>query len=110
MLMHPRAQRQDLAWQDQSIGHDDQHLRVPVQKRARASGLLRVCGCASGTLEASAALFTGSQRVCGRGPGARSGCVRNPDDAVSSEQRREGCSANSGVPAKATRNTTSPSD
>ena len=85
-----RRQREDLACQDQSIGHDDEHLRVPVQKRGARLGAvesLRLCERHP----------RGERRALHRARGefaaAAPGPVRlrqDPDDAVSSEQRREG--------------------
>src|SRR6266446_8216313 len=76
-------QNQDLAWHDQAIGHDDQNLRSPgleLCARGGAAESLRLC---QRQLRGKRCEFLA----------APPGSVRlrqDPDDAVLSEQRREG--------------------
>src|SRR5438105_283325 len=83
-------QRENLAWQDQSVGDDHQHLRLPrLERRARLGAVesLRLrerhprgeCGALHRARSESAAAAPGPVRL-----------RQNPDDAVSREQRREG--------------------
>src|SRR6266480_4569829 len=83
-------QSEDLAWQDQSIGRDDQNLRLPGEKR-----------CARGGARESVRLRErhargkrrGLYRAGGEFAAAAPGQVRlrqDPDEAVAGEQRREG--------------------
>src|SRR6266404_3164175 len=83
-------QNQDLAWHDQAIGHDDQNLRSPgleLCARGGAAESLRLC---QRQLRGKRCEL---HRARGEFLAAPPGSVRlrqDPDDAVLSEQRREG--------------------
>jgi hypothetical protein len=83
-------QSEDLAWQDQAIGHDDQNLGSPGLKLCARGG-------AAESLRLRQRQLRGKRcelhRARGEFLAAPSGSVRlrqDPDDAVLSEQRREG--------------------
>ena len=84
-----RRQSEDLGWQDQSVGHDDQHLRAPGLERCAPRGAPESLRLRERQLMR---LGRDLHRACGKPPAAPPGPVRlrqNPDDAVLSEQRGE---------------------
>ena len=83
-------QSEEFAWQDQAIGHDDQNLRLPGEKLGARGGAAESLRLRQRQLRGKRCAL---HRARGEFLAAPPGSVRlrqDPDDAVLSEQRREG--------------------